>query len=82
MQADVDALRNALGGEDDAAVKAAFDKLSQSQTKLGEAIYASGDQTGTAGAAGGADEPAADAGSSNDEDIVDAEIVDDEEPKK
>lgn len=75
VQADVDALKAALGGEDDAAVKTAFDKLSQSQTKLGEAIYASEQQAASAPAG---EEPAAADG----EDIVDAEIVDDEEPKK
>jgi molecular chaperone DnaK len=75
VQADVDALKTALQGEDDEAVKTAFDKLNASQTKLGEAIYAAPTTEETPGA----EEPAA-AGS--DEDIVDAEIVDDEEPKK
>ena len=41
VQADVDALKTALQSEDDAAVQTAFDKLNASQTKLGEAIYAS-----------------------------------------
>ncbi|MEN9620338.1 MAG: molecular chaperone DnaK, partial [Actinomycetota bacterium] len=40
VQADVDALKTALAGDDDAAVKTAFDTLNVSQTKLGEAIYA------------------------------------------
>ena len=40
VQADVDALKTALEGDDDAAVKTAFEKLQASQTKLGEAIYA------------------------------------------
>ena len=39
VQGDVDALKTALQGEDEAAVKTAFDKLNESQTKLGEAIY-------------------------------------------
>lgn len=39
VQADVDALKTALAGEDDDAVKSAFEKLSQSQGKIGEAIY-------------------------------------------
>ena len=74
MQGDVDALKAALGGEDDDAVKSAFEKLSESQTKLGEAIYQAG-QTTTEG-----DEPTE---AASDEDVVDAEIVeDDEEPKK
>ncbi len=39
VQGDVDALKTALAGSDDDAVKTAFDQLSQSQTKLGQAIY-------------------------------------------
>jgi molecular chaperone DnaK len=78
VQADVDALKTALQAEDDAAVQSAFDKLNQSQTKLGEAIYNS-TQTAQNAEAPEAEEPAA----SSDEDVVDAEIVDDEdEPKK
>jgi molecular chaperone DnaK len=74
VQGDVDALKAALAGDDDATVKTAFDKLSESQGKLGEAIYA---QTQADEAAGtSADE----AGS--DDDVVDAEVVEDEEDKK
>src|SRR4051812_21142422 len=40
VQADVDALKAALAGDDDDAVKTAFDRLSDSQSKLGQAIYA------------------------------------------
>jgi molecular chaperone DnaK len=79
VQGDVDALKTALQGEDDDAVKTAFDKLNASQTKLGEAIY-NAPMTEPDAAA---EEPAAEG---SDEDIVDAEIVDDEpqaeEPKK
>ncbi|MGA1589170.1 MAG: Hsp70 family protein, partial [Ilumatobacteraceae bacterium] len=39
VQADVDALKSALAGEDEEAVKKAVEALSQSQTKLGEALY-------------------------------------------
>ncbi|MGO1883779.1 MAG: Hsp70 family protein, partial [Citricoccus sp.] len=84
VQADVDSLKEALEkqpGEDgnDEEVKAAYEKLQASQTKIGEALYAS--QAADAGAAGA--EGAADgaAGSAEDEDIVDAEVVDEEEPK-
>ncbi|CAN5126142.1 molecular chaperone DnaK [soil metagenome] len=78
VQADVDALKTALAGDDEAAVKVAFDKLSESQQKLGQAIY-SASQEPTAPADGEA--PAEEQAS--DEDIVDAEVVDDEEePKK
>ena len=72
VQADVDALKSALAGDDEAAVKSAFDTLTASQQKLGEAIYASGQ---AAPAEGETAEPATE---SSDEDIVDAEVVDDE----
>lgn len=72
VQADVDALKTALAGEDDDAVKAAFDKLNESQSKLGEALYAQSQQE--------ASEPQAEA--SSDEDVVDAEVVDEEDEKK
>lgn len=74
VQADVDALKTALQGEDDDAVKSAFDKLNESQTKLGEAIYSAPQAD--------AETPFEEPAEASDEDIVDAEIVDDEEPKK
>jgi len=77
VQADVDALKTALAGDDEAAVKTAFDKLTESQQKLGQAIYSAQQEP----AAPEGDAPAQEQGS--DEDIVDAEVVDDEEePKK
>ena len=79
VQADVDALKKALEGTDDAAVKTAFEKLQASQTKLGEAIYAqAGSPDGHAGAQGA---PAGEPAAGSDEDIVDAEIVDEDEKK-
>ena len=81
VQADVDDLKKALelDPSDDSAVqtvKAAFEKLQASQTKLGEAIYAQAQQDATAnGAAGEGSEPAA----GDDEDIVDAEVVDEDD---
>lgn len=79
VQADVDALKTALAGDDEAAVKVAFDKLSESQQKLGQAIY-SASATEPQAEGDGGQEPAAEG---TDEDIVDAEVVDDEEePKK
>jgi molecular chaperone DnaK len=39
MQGDVDAVKEALKGEDDDAVKSAYDKLVENQQKIGEAIY-------------------------------------------
>lgn len=74
VQADVDALKTALAGDDDAAVKTAFDTLNVSQTKLGEAIYAASQMEPT---------PSEDqeTPASKDDDVVDAEIVDDEDDK-
>ena len=77
MKADVDALKSALAGDDDEAIKSAVDKLNESQTKLGEAIYAQAQQ----------EEPqdgSSDESTSDDEDVVDAEVVDedDEDEKK
>jgi molecular chaperone DnaK len=69
VQADVDALKTALAGEDFDAVKSALEKLTESQTKLGEAIYAAASQE--------AEQEAPSA-----EDVVDAEVVDEEEEKK
>jgi molecular chaperone DnaK len=73
VRADVDALKTALAGTDDAAVDAATERLQASQGKLGEAIYANQ-----------ADAPEADAPGStkDDEDIIDAEVVDDEDDTK
>jgi molecular chaperone DnaK len=74
VQADVDALQTALQGDDEAAVKTAFDKLNTSQQKLGEAIYsAQNSEESAEGAEESTETPAAD-----DEDIVDAEVVEDE----
>ena len=69
VQADLDALKTALAGEDDAAVKAAAETLSQSQTKLGEALYSQEGEEAT---------ESTEAPSEEDEDIVDAEVVEDE----
>jgi molecular chaperone DnaK len=68
VQADVDALKTALAGEDFDAIKTAFDTLVQSQQKLGEEIYKQQPEG----------EAAPDASA---EDVVDAEVIDDEEKK-
>jgi molecular chaperone DnaK len=82
VKADVDALKSALEGTDDAAVKTAFEKLQASQTKLGEAIYSQASAADAPGA-GAEGAPAGGAGSASaDEDIVDAEIIDEDEAKK
>ncbi|KTR38699.1 MULTISPECIES: molecular chaperone DnaK [Curtobacterium] len=77
VQADVDSLKSALAGDDDEAVKTAFDKLNESQGKLGQAIYAQQD----APAAGGEQSTGDQGQQADDEDIVDAEVVDDEDDK-
>ncbi|MFZ4117205.1 MAG: molecular chaperone DnaK [Rhodoluna sp.] len=69
VQADVDALKTALAGEDFDAVKSALEKLTESQTKLGEAIYAAASQE-------------AEQEAPSTEDVVDAEVVDEEEAEK
>ena len=73
VQADVDAVKKALEGEDnDDEIKEAFEKLQASQVKIGEALYSqSSAETSTDGA------PASDT-AGEDEDIVDAEVVDEE----
>ena len=78
VQGDVDALKTALAGDDEAAVKAAFDVLAESQQKIGEALYA---QSETAAAGTGDEAPEA-TPNSTDEDIVDAEVVEDEPDAK
>jgi molecular chaperone DnaK len=81
VQGDVDALKSALQGDDEEAVKTAFDKLVLSQSKLGEAIYSGGDSGDSTEESG----ESTDAPESSDEDIVDAEVVEDEpttDPKK
>jgi molecular chaperone DnaK len=69
VQADVDALKTALAGEDIEAIKSAQEKLMESQGKLGEAIYSQASE----------EAPAEDA--EPEEDVVDAEVIDDEEEK-
>ena len=56
-------------------MKTAYDKLTESQGKLGEAIYANGQAE--AGAEGAAEGEAA-----SDDDVVDAEVVEDDEADK
>ena len=78
VQADVDAVKAALEGDDDDAVKTAFEKLQSSQTKIGEALYAQSQAEGAAGAGAGAEGAQA----KEDDDIVDAEVVDDDNDGK
>jgi molecular chaperone DnaK len=66
VQADVDALKTAIAGDDVDAIRAASEKLSTSSQKLGEAIYASASEETSTEAEGSS------------EDVVDAEVVDEE----
>lgn len=75
VQADLDALNEALKGEDADAVQAAVTKLGESSSKMGEAMYAA---AAAEAQAAGADAPSGDAPAEDDDDVVDAEIVDDE----
>lgn len=72
VQADVDALKETLNGEDTEAIKAATGKLAESSQKLGTALY-------EAAAAEAASAPSGDADGGNDDDVVDAEIVEDDD---
>ena len=73
VQGDVDELKKALEGDDDEAVKSALEKLQASQTKLGEALYASAQAEANADSA---------SSSKDDEDVVDAEVIDEDEDEK
>lgn len=75
VQADVDALKSALAGEDEEALKKAMEALATSQTKLGEALYQTEPEAG-------APEDGETSDSAEDEDIVDAEVVDDDTDTK
>lgn len=74
VQGDVDELKKALEGDDDDAVKSALEKLQTSQTKLGEALYASAQAEANADSASSSKE--------DDEDVVDAEVIDEDEDEK
>ena len=73
VQGDLDELKQALAGDDDAAVKTAFDKLTESQGKLGQAIYEAAQQES---ATTESDD------TSDDEDVIDAEVVEDDEQEQ
>ena len=74
VQGDVDELKKALEGDGDDAVKSALEKLQASQTKLGEALYASAQAEANADSASSSKE--------DDEDVVDAEVIDEDEDEK
>ncbi|GHH68705.1 chaperone protein DnaK [Kitasatospora indigofera] len=74
VEAAITELKEALKGEDIAAIREATEKVSTTAQKLGTALYANADAAGAAAGEG----PAAGA---PEDDVVDAEIVDDEKPK-
>jgi molecular chaperone DnaK len=81
VEADVEALKKALEGDDTDAIKTAAAKLAESSQKMGSAMYAqAGDPAAGAGAAGAAGAGAGEAGDTagGDEDVVEAEIVDED----
>ncbi|WP_332642482.1 molecular chaperone DnaK [Aeromicrobium sp.] len=76
VQADLDALNEALKGEDSDAVAAAVAKLGESSSKMGEAMYAA------AAAEAQENAPTGDDAGNDDDDVVEAEIVDEDETQK
>lgn len=76
VQADIDALKSALEGDDNAAIQEAVTKLGTSSSKMGEAMYAA-----AAAEAGAEGAPAGDA-PADDDDVVEAEIVDEDGEQK
>ena len=79
VQTDVDAVKEALKGDDADAVKAAMDKLNESGMKIGQEIYSAQQAAEAAGEA--APETGAPQAGPED-DVIDAEIVDDEDEDK
>ncbi|WP_372422376.1 molecular chaperone DnaK [Salinarimonas chemoclinalis] len=79
IQTAIDALREALGGEEVETIKSRTNDLMQASMKLGEAMYKAQAEGGDAGASGegGAEQK-------SDEDVIDADFqeVDDEDKKK
>lgn len=72
----VDALKEALKGDDVDAIKAATDDLNTKAQKIGEALYAQAQAEQAAGAAPEGEAPKAD------DDVIDAEIVDEKNDSK
>ncbi|WP_035847345.1 molecular chaperone DnaK [Kitasatospora azatica] len=77
VEASIGELKEALKGEDIAAIREASEKVSTTAQKLGQALYADAQASGAAAGAAGAQ----DGKGAADEDVVDAEIIDDEKPK-
>ncbi|MEQ7124617.1 molecular chaperone DnaK [Actinopolymorpha sp. B11F2] len=87
VERDIAEVKKALEGDDHDTLKAAFDKLSASRTKIGEAMYAAAqqsqaqEQAADGGASGSGPDGSATADSdAGDDDVVEAEVVDDDQP--
>ncbi|AUG78438.1 molecular chaperone DnaK [Kitasatospora sp. MMS16-BH015] len=72
VETSITELKEALKGEDIAAIREATEKVSTTAQKLGAALYANADAAAPAGDS---------AEAKAEDDVVDAEIVDDEKPK-
>uniref|UniRef100_UPI0005905E29 Hsp70 family protein n=1 Tax=Actinopolymorpha alba TaxID=533267 RepID=UPI0005905E29 len=86
VEQDIAALKKALETDDNDAVKTAFDKLSASRTKIGQAMYASAQQSQSDAGQDAAGDSTNDStndstsGSAGSDDVVEGEIVDDDKP--
>ena len=79
----VNALKEALKGDDLEKIKSAQSELMTSAQKIGQQLYAQQGAAGAAGAQAGAGSASdANAGASKDDDVVDAEVVDDDKDDK
>lgn len=78
----VNALKEALKGDDMDKIKNAQSELMTSAQKIGEALYSQQAADQAAGAQGAAEAGAGQASGSADDDVVDAEVVDDDDKKK
>ena len=79
----VNALKEALKGDDTEKVKTAQTELMTAAQKIGQVLYAQQGAEGAAAGAAGADGAGASAGSASgsDDDTVEAEVVDDDDDK-
>lgn len=80
VQTAVDKVKEALQGEDTAAVKTALDELNEVSQRIGQEIYQANAAKEAAGDADANSQSSAD--SDSDDDVVEAEVVDDEEQGK
>ena len=80
----VNALKEALKGDDTEKVKTAQTELMTAAQKIGQVLYAQQGAEGAAAGAAGADGAGASAGSASgsDDDTVEAEVVDDDKDNK